>query len=80
MKRGANLLTRAKHPGQELDTGALIEGVRTIRGLSQTQLAERVGCTQKHISKLEDGISCNVTMLERIAKAAGATLKIEFIP
>lgn len=64
----------------ELDTGTLIEAIRMAKGLTQVELADKVGCTQKHICNLENGISVNVAMLERIAKAAGATLRLEFIP
>jgi len=55
---------------------------RTQAGLSQAELAERVGTTQSVISRLEDadyeGHSLN--MLRRIAKALNCRLEINFVP
>jgi ribosome-binding protein aMBF1 (putative translation factor) len=56
--------------------------LRTRAGLSQAELAERVGTTQSVISRLEDadyeGHSLN--MLRRIAKALNCRLELRFVP
>jgi ribosome-binding protein aMBF1 (putative translation factor) len=60
----------------------LIYAARTKAGLSQAQLAERIGTRQSVISRLEDadyeGHSLN--MLQRIASALGQSLEIRFLP
>ncbi len=60
----------------------LIYSARTKSGLSQAQLAERLGTKQSVISRLEDadyeGHSLN--MLQRIATALGQSLEIRFLP
>lgn len=60
----------------------LIYGARMKAGLSQAQLAERIGTRQSVISRLEDadyeGHSLN--MLQRIASALGQCLEIRFLP
>jgi len=60
----------------------LIYEARTEAGLSQAQLAERIGTRQSVISRLEDadyeGHSLN--MLQRIANALGHSLEIRFLP
>lgn len=56
--------------------------LRTRAGLSQAELAERVGTTQSVISRLEDadyeGHSLN--MLRRIARALNCRLELRFVP
>jgi ribosome-binding protein aMBF1 (putative translation factor) len=60
----------------------LIYAARTKAGLSQAELAERIGTKQSVISRLEDadyeGHSLN--MLQRIAAALGQCLEIRFLP
>jgi len=59
-----------------------ISDMRTHAGLSQAELAERVGTTQSVISRLEDadyeGHSLN--MLRRIARALNCRLEVHFVP
>lgn len=59
----------------------LIYDARTRAGLSQTELAERIGTRQSVISRLEDadyeGHSPN--MLQRIAAALGQCVEIRFM-
>jgi ribosome-binding protein aMBF1 (putative translation factor) len=59
-----------------------IYDMRTHAGLSQAELAERVGTTQSVISRLEDadyeGHSLN--MLRRIARALNCRLEVHFVP
>jgi len=58
--------------------GQRIRQARLSRGLSQKQLADRVGTTQSVIARLEDAqyTGQSLRMLERIATACGVNLKL----
>jgi ribosome-binding protein aMBF1 (putative translation factor) len=58
----------------------LIFDARNKSGLSQAELAERIGSRQSVISRLEDADydGHSLTMLQRIAAALGKHLTIEF--
>jgi transcriptional regulator with XRE-family HTH domain len=56
-----------------------IRRLRASSGLSQRDLAERVGTTQSAIARLEAGrISPTLPTLDRIAEALGAELTVTF--
>jgi len=48
--------------------------------LSQKQLAERVGVTQQHISKIENGEFSSMATLEKVLLFIGYTVKMRAIP
>ena len=60
----------------------LLYSLRTKAGLSQAELARRVGTTQSVISRLEDADyeGHSLTMLQRIAAALDQQLDIRFVP
>ena len=60
----------------------LIYAVRTKAGLSQAELAERIGTKQSVISRMEDADyeGHSLSMLQRIAAALGQCLEIRFLP
>jgi ribosome-binding protein aMBF1 (putative translation factor) len=60
----------------------LIFAARMEAGLSQAQLAKRIGTKQSVISRLEDADygGHSLTMLQRLANALGQSLEIRFIP
>ena len=66
------------------DTKRLGEYVRRAReesGITQYELAERLGCKQAAISRLEGGgVSPNMSTLQRIAAALGLELEIQMLP
>lgn len=63
---------REEFPYQEVADAVL--GLRVRLGLSQEELAAKVGTTQSVISRLESGRHpVSVEMLNRIAKATGAS-------
>ena len=67
----------ASEPVYELAT-ALI-GARSRAGLTQTELAERMGTTQSAVARLEGGRSNpSAKTLEKYAKATGTHLRITF--
>lgn len=60
--------------------GAII-AARAHAGLTQTELAKRMGTTQSVIARLEGGSSHPSTAtLEKLAKATGTKLHIRFDP
>ena len=48
--------------------------------LSQKQLAERVGVTQQHISKIENGEFSSMATLEKVLLFIGYTVRMQAIP
>lgn len=49
--------------------------LRTARGLSQTELAKRLGVTQKRVSAIERAEDLNISTLERYVDALGGRLQ-----
>lgn len=57
-----------------------IRALREKKGLSQRELAERVGTTQSAIARLEGGnISPSLPTLDKIAKALGAEVSLSIV-
>jgi ribosome-binding protein aMBF1 (putative translation factor) len=65
---------------QDLALGQLIYDLRTQAGLSQRELAERMGTTQSVISRLEEGGGARnrLDTLARVASALGRHLVVSF--
>jgi ribosome-binding protein aMBF1 (putative translation factor) len=63
---------------QQIDLAMLLREMRENAGLTQSELARKVGTTQSAIARLEDAeyIGHSLTMLERIATACGVGLKL----
>ena len=60
---------------QQVQLGALIRELRTERGLTQQQLADRLGVTDKAVSKWERDICCpDITLLLPLAAVLGVTV------
>jgi transcriptional regulator with XRE-family HTH domain len=80
----------AKKPGFKKDYEALEEqyalanlliGARVKAGLSQAELAEKMGTSQSAIARLESGrVRPSLTTLTRLAKATGTRLRITLEP
>ncbi len=70
---------RFKKAGEAWGIALQLASLREASGLSQKELAERVGTSQQQISRLEspsyEGHS--LSMLRRVAEALGATLRVE---
>ena len=66
---------------EKLEPGYQVARLRIKLGLTQTQLAERVGTKQPSIARLESGASSpSLSFLEKVAEALGAEMKINLIP
>jgi transcriptional regulator with XRE-family HTH domain len=72
---------RFKKAGEAWDVALELAALRKESGLSQKELAKRIGTTQQQISRLEspsyEGHS--LSMLRRVAEALGATIHIELL-
>ena len=64
---------------QKLDIVKRIVDYRVRYGLNQKQLAQRVGVTQQHISKIEGGDFVSVMTLEKVLLAIGYTVQMKVI-
>src|SRR3989338_3606210 len=64
---------------QKLGIVKHIVDYRIRHGLNQKALADRVGVTQQHISKIESGDFANVMTLEKVLLAIGYTVQIKSI-
>ena len=52
-----------------------IKTVRKAKGMTQVQLAEKVGCTQKDISRWESGERTpNTASLKKLSQALGCSM------
>ena len=63
------------------DVAAQLHALRTARGLTQQELARRVGTTQSVIARLEDADyeGHSLRMLRRIADALGARVVVQLV-
>jgi transcriptional regulator with XRE-family HTH domain len=67
--------------GEEFDLARALIEARTAAGLSQSQLARRMGTSQSYIARLEGGkVRPSTDALERFAQATGTRLRIAFEP
>ena len=66
--------------GRAIRLAMEIRTLREARGLSQRELAERVGTTQSAIARLEGGnISPSLPTLDKIAEALDAELSVGLV-
>jgi predicted transcriptional regulator len=65
----------------ELEAGYQIARLRLLRGMTQAELADKVGTRQPSIARLENGSSLpSLSFLERIAEALDAQVEIKITP
>lgn len=80
--KDADFVERFRKAGEAWDVALKIASLRKASGLSQKELAKRVGTSQQQISRLEspsyEGHS--LSMLRRVAEVLGATLHVEIQP
>ena len=73
---------RFKKAGEAWDVALKLASLRKASGLSQKELARRVGTSQQQISRLEspsyEGHS--LSMLRRVAEVLGADIHVEIEP
>lgn len=65
---------------RKVDLGYQIFLARKRAGLTQAELAHRIGTKQSNISRLEFGdYNFTMSMLEKIAKALGLQIKVDLV-
>ena len=63
------------------ELGDQVRGFREAQGISQAELAQRMGTSQSAIARLEaGGVDPKLETLERVSRALGVELVIEFRP
>ena len=66
---------------ETLEPAYQIARLRILRGLTQEQLAEKVGTKQPSIARLESGFSTpSLDFLRRVAEALDAQVEIRIVP
>jgi predicted transcriptional regulator len=66
---------------EALEPAYQIARLRILRGLTQEQLAEKVGTKQPSIARLESGRSMpSLGFLQRVAEALDAEVEIRIVP
>lgn len=66
---------------EEYAIAAALIAARSHAGLTQAELAERMGTTQSAVARLESGkVRPSTSTLEKVAKATGTRLKVSFEP
>ncbi len=65
---------------EDLEPGYQVARLRIQRGLTQSQLAEKVGTCQPSIARLENGSALpSISFLNRIAAALDAKIEVRLI-
>ena len=59
-----------------LELGLVITEAREQRGLSQRELAQKSHVTQQQLSKIENGINCNLLTFINVSSALGLDLAV----
>lgn len=68
-----------EHAKRAYELARQVRDLRVSRGMSQAELARKVGSTQPAIARLEaGGVAPNIDTLERIAEALGLKLVVKF--
>jgi len=79
--RGPEAFARYERARASIMVGSAVRTARRRAGMSQVELARRAGTSQPSIARLERGlVSPTVISLDRIARALGAELVIDFEP
>ena len=73
---------RFEEAGQAWDIALQLASLRRVRGLTQKQVAERLGTRQQNVSRLENPTYTghSLTMVRRYVEALDGTLAIRIMP
>jgi transcriptional regulator with XRE-family HTH domain len=75
-KMGPHRVAKAKERARELQADMLLTELRKLEGVTQVELARKLGVKQPAISQLEQQDDMQVSTLQRIVKALGGVLEI----
>ena len=72
---------RFEQAGEAWEVAIQLTALRKARGLSQKQLADKIGTSQQQISRLESPSyqGHSLSMLRRVVEALGGSLKVEIL-
>ena len=59
-----------------LELGLAIAEARELQGISQRELAQKSQVTQQQLSKIENGINCNMLTFIKVSSALGLDLTV----
>jgi transcriptional regulator with XRE-family HTH domain len=77
----ADVARRVREPGETWDVAIQLASLRKESGLSQKELAQRLGTSQQQISRLESPSygGHSLSMLRRVAEVLGATVHVTIL-
>ncbi len=75
-KMGPRRVAKAKTKARQIHAEMLLTELRKLEGLTQVELAQKLGIKQPAISQLEQQDDMQVSTLQRIVKALGGVLEI----
>jgi transcriptional regulator with XRE-family HTH domain len=75
-KMGPQRVVKAKTHARQMQAEMLLAELRKLEGVTQVELAEKLGIKQPAISQLEQQDDMQVSTLQRIVKALGGVLEI----
>lgn len=75
-KLGPERVAKAKARAKEMQAEMLLAELRKLEGITQVELAEKLGIRQPAVSQLEQQDDMQVSTLQRIVKALGGALEI----
>jgi DNA-binding XRE family transcriptional regulator len=64
---------------REILTGLRLAELRAERGLTQVQLAERLGMTQENVSRIERAEDTQLSTIRRYIEALGGSLQLHAV-
>ena len=75
-KMGPERSAKAKARAQKMQAEMLLAELRKLGGITQVELAEKLGIRQPAVSQLEQQDDMQISTLQRIVKALGGDLEI----
>lgn len=75
-KMGPQRVARAKARAKEMQAEMLLAELRKLEGVTQVELAEKLGIRQSAVSQLEQQDDMQISTLQRLVKALGGVLEI----
>jgi len=79
MEKDPEFKTRYAWVMQKTEIAKKIIGYRIKNGLTQSQLARRIGVTQQYISKIEEGEFSSLETAEKILYLLGYAVKLQIV-
>ena len=75
-KMGPERVAKAKARAREMHAEMLLTELRKVQGITQVELAQKLGIKQPAISQLEQQTDMQISTLQRLVKALGGVLEI----